>query len=140
MKKKGFFFNKLNYRKYGKNNPKKVREEIDQELQPVIEQLEEMTLEEELQTLIYFKTCSVGKDVDILKIRLSRTVDLREKVLRKRETKFAESFPFYFIDPQLVYKIEICFEIFVIHIKCYSYVIFFRFSMITQSDSQMMML
>lgn len=59
MKKKGFFFNKLNYRKYGKNNPKKVREEIGQELQPVIEQLEEMTLEEELQTLIYFKTCSV---------------------------------------------------------------------------------
>lgn len=139
MKKKGFFFNKLNYRKYGKNNPKKVREEIDQELQPVIEQLEEMTLEEELQTLIYFKTCSVGKDVDILKIRLSRTVDLREKVLRKRETKFAESFPFYFVDPNLVYQIKYVLNFFS-YIKCYSYVIFFRFSMITQSDSQMMML
>lgn len=86
MKKKGIFFNKLNYRKYGKNNPKKVREENDKELQPVVEQLKEMTLEEELQTLIYFKTCSVEKDVDILKIKLSRTVSLREKVLRKRET------------------------------------------------------
>lgn len=99
--KKGIFYNKLNYRKYAKNH-KKPQEEENQELLPIVEQMADMTIDEELQMLLYFKTCSIEKDIDILKIKLNQSVSLREKVIRKRETKFAESFPFYFVAPDLV--------------------------------------
>lgn len=99
--KKGIFYNKLNYRKYAKNH-KKPQENENQELVSVVEQMEEMTVDEELQMLLFFKTCSIEKDMDILKIKLNRSVKLREKIIRKRETKFAESLPFYFVAPDLV--------------------------------------
>lgn len=35
---------------------------------------------------------------------MQQTIALREATIRKRETKFVESFPFYFVSPDLVRK------------------------------------
>lgn len=118
--KKGIFYNKLTYRKYAKQN-KKSQEEEDNVLAPVVDSMATMTIEEELQTLLFFKTCSVNREMDILKIKLDRSVSLREKAIRKRETKFAESFPFYFVSPDLV---RVSFSIFP---KIITFLEFYRF-------------
>lgn len=85
----------------------KAVETNEQELMTVVDQVGEMTIDEELQTLLFFKTCSVEREMDILKIKLSRSGSLRDKVIRRRETKFSESFPFYFVAPELVSQIGI---------------------------------
>lgn len=83
--------------------------------------------------LLFFKTCSVEKDIDILKIKLDRSVSLHEKVIRKRETKFAEIFPFYFVAPQLVTLIQNLLR----KLKLIRFIanFDFRFCMITISNS-----
>lgn len=68
----------------------------------VVEQIGKMTLEEEYSCLLFFKTCLIDRDKEILKIKMQQTIDLREATIRKRETKFIESFPFYFVSPDLV--------------------------------------
>lgn len=103
--KKGILYNKINYRKYGKVNkqPEESKEPNDQlPLQNVTDLMEKMTVDEELTYLLFFKTCLIERDKEILKIKMKQSIALREKVLRKAETKFAESFPFYFISPDLV--------------------------------------
>lgn len=80
---KGLLYNKLLYRKYGRNKKKKERSknnqnEVDEQRETsdhdVLESLEgavaQMTLEEELSCLLYFKTCLVEREMDILKIRM----------------------------------------------------------------------
>lgn len=104
MQRKGILYNKLFYRRILK---RKVEDETirKEPLSPVIDQIATMSVEEESDILLYFKTCSIEREKDNLKVKLSRTVSLREKIIRQRETKFAETFPFYFVAPDLVRKI-----------------------------------
>lgn len=112
-RKKGILFNKLNYRKYGKKKLEKpnaidvVEQTSDVINQNVVDQFASMTIQEELANLLFFKTCLIDKDKEILKIKLKQTITLRQKVLKKRETKFIESFPFYFLSPDLVSRLDI---------------------------------
>lgn len=103
------------YRKYGKSKKKKekpneykngVGETNETSDNDGFESLKvavaQMSLEKELSCLLYFKTCLVEKEIDILKIKMRQTIDLREKVLRKNDVKFFEAFSFYFVAPDLV--------------------------------------
>lgn len=112
MPKKGALFHKLYYKRYRKEKPKhnangnnvgkEKNTSEDKEVVAVEEQLQKLSLEEELVYLAYFKTCLVARDKDILKIKMKQSISLREKVIRRREIKFVESFPFYFVSPDLV--------------------------------------
>lgn len=89
--------------------------------QNVVDQFASLTIEEELASLLFFKTCLIDRDKEILKIKLKQTIAMRQKVLKRRETKFIESFPFYFLSPELVSFIEFhYFHFFYLHIfYCY---------------------
>lgn len=64
---------------------------------------------DELQFLLYFKTCLVDRDLDILKIKLKQSIHMREKLMDKKGTEFHKSFPFFFIQPSLVrLNIDVC--------------------------------
>lgn len=112
--KKGILFNKLYYRKYAKANKKiesqkgiasESTQDLNHAVAEITEDIESLSLEEELSNLLYFKSCIVDKEKNILKIKMQQTIALREKTIRKRETTFIESFPFYFVDPDLVNNI-----------------------------------
>lgn len=62
-----------------------------------------LTLEEELDSLLFFKTCVVARNRDVLELRMKNTIPLREKTIKKHETKFFDMFPFYFVEPRLVH-------------------------------------
>lgn len=47
------------------------------------------------------KHCVVSRDRDVLELKMKNSIVLREKTINKHETKFAEMFPFYFIEPEL---------------------------------------
>lgn len=55
---------------------------------------------EELEYMLFFRTCVVDRDMEILKIKLSQTIALREKSVKK--ATFHKAFPFYFVRPELV--------------------------------------
>lgn len=101
---KGLVYHKLAYRQYGK------KDRIEDELQnlTISEQVEDEnntnTLDpnEELELLLYFRTCIVNRDKEILKIKLKQTIELRETLIKKKDTVFYQSFPFYFVSPDLV--------------------------------------
>lgn len=57
---------------------------------------------DELSYLLYFKTCLVDRDLEILKIKLAQTIEMREVLIKKKDTQFHKVFPFYFIEPSLV--------------------------------------
>lgn len=125
MQRKGALYNKVLYKKY-KTNKKTISQtkasNSDKEPDPdvrvaaISNQMEEMTLDEELSYLLYFKTCMV--DREILKIKMEKTIALREKTIKKRETKFIESFPIYFVAPELVsMDFFICFV--TLHLLCF---------------------
>lgn len=125
MQRKGALYNKVLYKKY-KTNKKTISQtkasNSDKEPDPdvrvaaISNQMEEMTLDEELSYLLYFKTCMV--DREILKIKMEKTIALREKTIKKRETKFIESFPIYFVAPELVsMDFFICFV--TLHLSCF---------------------
>lgn len=98
----GILYHKFVYHKYGKG----VRgEENSQNNEPESEanrSSTDLTYNEELEHLLFFRTCEVNRDKEVLKIRMKQTVALREKTLKKNETKFPEMFPFYFVEPDLV--------------------------------------
>lgn len=62
------------------------------------------TEEEKLGFLLFFKTCVLPRDYDILKIKMDQTIKLRESVVKESKTVFYNAFPFYFICPELVSK------------------------------------
>ncbi|XP_055309647.1 uncharacterized protein LOC129573285 [Sitodiplosis mosellana] len=96
--------------KKGKNADKEKDASKDNEVGIVEKAFQKLSLEEELACLAYYKTCIVERDKEILKIKMKQSIYLREKVIRKRETKFVESFPFYFVSPDLIlYDFEIRF-------------------------------
>lgn len=57
---------------------------------------------DELSCLLFFKTCILDRDIDILKIRLKQSIEMRESLIKKQKTEFHKTFPFYFIEPSLV--------------------------------------
>lgn len=59
---------------------------------------------DELEFLLYFKTCIVDHDLDVLKIRLKQSIRIRETLIKKKGTEFHKTFPFYFVEPSLVRK------------------------------------
>lgn len=57
---------------------------------------------DELQYLLFFKTCLVHRDVEILKIKLKQSIGMRERLIERKGTEFHKTFPFYFVEPTLV--------------------------------------
>lgn len=120
-KRKGVLYNKLFYQKYGppatrknkkrnnKNNKnhdnslsRNDTSQFDEDLNRSIAELNHLTLNEELENLLFFKTCIVSRNRDVLELKMKNTIALREKAIKKHETKFVEIFPFYFVEPELV--------------------------------------
>lgn len=106
MNKKGALFNKLKYKQYANKKSKSSDQQKTAmecvDVSAVTTEIDKLSLEDELAYLSFFKTCFVERDKEILKIKLQQSISLREKVIRKREIKFVESFPFYFVAPDLV--------------------------------------
>lgn len=96
------------YRKYVKkykrvaDNSEQMSSGLDGEIATAADEIRQMSLDEESEYLSFFRTCCIDRDKEILKIKLKQSIALREKTIQKRETKFAESFPFYFLSPDLV--------------------------------------
>lgn len=91
------------YQKYGKGLAEEEKSaDSDGSGSESEKSFNELTYNEELEHLLFFRTCVVKRDKEILKIRMKQTVALRDKMLKKEETKFPEMFPFYFIEPDLV--------------------------------------
>lgn len=65
-------------------------------------EFEPYTESEEQEALLFFRTCIVDRDVDELKIKMQRTIKIREALIKKKGTLFHQTFPFYFIMPTLV--------------------------------------
>lgn len=63
---------------------------------------DELTQDEELAYQLYFRTCILSREMEILKLKLQKSVKMREKMIKKQGTVFHESFPFYFLNPELV--------------------------------------
>lgn len=104
--KKGTIYHKIHHKTYrapSKKNKKKAQNSFNpnttDENGNLIDQSNDI---DEMEFLLFFKTCLVDRDIDILKIRLSQSVELRESLIKKNETKFHKVFPFYFIKPTLV--------------------------------------
>lgn len=143
---KGILRNKINYRKYKPSKKTTEQHYIDEpepngEVECMTEQINEMSVEDELTCLLFFKTCIIDRDKEILKIKMKQTIKLREKTIRKRDTKFVEVFPFYFVAPDLVSE-PFCFEfnfqkIDSIQFNSLLIVLFFRFCLTIQFDSSM---
>lgn len=100
-RKAGLLYHKFVYQKYGKGT--RVRGNSDHDIaDEESDPSTELTYNQELEHLLYFRTCVVSRDKDVLQIRLKQTISFREKLLKKNETKFPELFPFYFVSPDLV--------------------------------------
>lgn len=114
---KGILHNKLLYRKYikpskqqSKENDKATEKSNVADRLPdengITESMAKMIIEEELAHLLYFKTCLVHREKEVVKIRMEQAISFREATIRKREVKFFESFPFYVISPDLVSEMK----------------------------------
>lgn len=100
---RGLIYNKIKYLKYGKHDVVNKLNDLNlnadqQENTPT----EVLTGEEELEYLLYFRTCIVDREKDILRLKLQKSIKLREKIIEKRDTVFHQSFPFYFTNPEMV--------------------------------------
>lgn len=97
--KKGFVYQKIVYKKYHKKDLVKSMDDLVLKNEATEEFL---TAEEEMAIFLYFRTCVVSKEKQILKIKLKQTIKQREAAIKKKGTVFFQSFPFYFVDPELV--------------------------------------
>lgn len=107
--KKGSIYHKIHHKMYrvkprNEKNKKNAKNNADNletsyENGNLIEQNNDV---DELEFLLYFKTCLVDRDMDILKIRLGQSIEMRESLIKKKDTQFHKIFPFYFIKPTLV--------------------------------------
>lgn len=95
---KGILYNKIIYQKYGK---KKTQTAVVESSETNLND-DEISYDEELEYLLFFRTCVIRRDKEILKIKMRRTIKLREKLIKRKSTDFPHMFPFYFIDPELV--------------------------------------
>lgn len=89
-----------------------------------IVEAQHLTEEEELAYLLYFRICFMSRDKEILKIKLLKSIKMREIILKKSGTIFHETFPFYFLDSELV--IALYHSLIMIFDHFYFYLIYFR--------------
>lgn len=101
-KKKGAIYNKIAYKKYKKPIQQNKNHLQSSGNDDMIENEQSDDGIDELEFLLYFKTCLVDRDIEILKIKLSQSIEMREKLIKKKDTVFHKMFPFYFIQPTLV--------------------------------------
>lgn len=85
-----------------KRKNRKKPTDLDQSIGSVEDAVDQLSLEEELDILLFFKTCIVSRNKEILQLKMKSTIALREKTIKKHEIEFFEMFPFYFVDPDLV--------------------------------------
>lgn len=102
--KRGFIYNKIHYLKYKKPAKRHAKAKncivVENETDDCdVESNDDI---DELNFLLFFKTCIVDKDLPILKIKLEQSIPMREKLIKKANTEFHKVFPFYFIEPKLV--------------------------------------
>lgn len=108
MKKKcGAIYNKICYAKYRKpTNRRLKRNETDlpaaDENENIVDNGQSDVDLDELNFLLYFKTCLVDRDLEILKIKLAQSIKIRESLLEKKIVDLHKTFPFFFIEPKLV--------------------------------------
>lgn len=101
-KRRGHIYHKICYLKFKKplrQGKKKVAGHSDDI--EAVESDDDAEIDE-LQFLLYFKTCLVDRDVDILKIKLKQSIQMRERLMEKKTTEFHKTFPFFFVLPPLV--------------------------------------
>lgn len=100
-KKKGAIYHKITYIKYRKTGrPRKNL--LQSEGEALDGDFGEVDEVDELDFLLFFKTCVVDRDIEDLKEKLAQSIEIREKLIRKKDTKFHKIFPFYFVEPTLV--------------------------------------
>lgn len=101
--KKGIVYNKITYQKYGKKDLHKAIENINLSgSDDDISDSQPLTEEEIKETMLFFRTCVVHRDKEMLKEKLTKTIAYREEQIKTKGVKFFELFPFYFIDVDLV--------------------------------------
>lgn len=102
-KRRGYIYHKLCYLKFKKplRQAKKRVAAHSEETGGAIESDEDAEIDE-LQFLLYFKTCLVDRDLDILKIKLKQSIGMRERLMANKGTEFHKLFPLFFVQPHLV--------------------------------------
>lgn len=107
-KRRGAIINRVHYNKYKKPSRKQKR---TREFLGAIENFsdEEQNNNNDLDELnwdLFFRTCLYGTEADlaVLKLKLSHSIEIREALIKKKNTVFHKSFPFYFVQPFLVSK------------------------------------
>lgn len=104
MKKKcGHIYHKVCYLKYKKpvrHGKKRIVGQPEENDHP--NENEEPDEIDELQFQLYFKTCVIDRDLEILKIKLKQSIEMRERLVKKKGIEFHKTFPFYFLEPSLV--------------------------------------
>lgn len=99
---RGHIYHKICYLKFKKplrQGKKRVVEHTD-DTGPV--ESDEDAEIDELEFLLYFKTCLVERDSEILKIKLKQSIKMRERLMEHKGTEFHKTFPFFFVQPSLV--------------------------------------
>lgn len=102
---RGLIYNRVTYSRYKKQSKNQKGtslgglDDIPEEEEAGGVQNVEM---DELEFMLFFKSCLVDRDFDVLKIRLKQSIGMRETLLKKKGTEFHKSFPFYFVRPELV--------------------------------------
>lgn len=100
--KRGHIYHRICYLKFKKPQRKGKRKVAEQAVNAEPVESDEEAEIDELQFLLYFKTCLVDRDLDILKIKLKQSIEMREHLMEKKGTEFHKIFPFFFIQPSLV--------------------------------------
>lgn len=57
---------------------------------------------EELEYQLFFRTCLLPRDKEILKIKMKQSILMREQMIKNTKMEFHLVFPFYFLDSDLV--------------------------------------
>lgn len=63
---------------------------------------EYLTAEQELEYQLFFRTCNLPHDKDILRIKLKKSIKMRETMIKQNNKEFYQMFPFYFLQPESV--------------------------------------
>lgn len=103
---KGFLYDKLRYLDRSRKQHPNVEDDVDEESSQTPESTE-------ADLLSYLKTCVVKNQSNELKQKLTESVSVRWKYLKRGMVEIKLMFPFYFADPRLVsiFHFSTCFTI-----------------------------
>lgn len=100
---KGIVYNKLFYKRYHKKDLHLAMNDMTlSDNENDNEESIDLSREEELDYQLYFRTCMLPRDKEILKIKLRKSISMREQMMKRTKMEFHEIFPFYFLDSDLV--------------------------------------